>query len=176
MFRSGFTILAITVALSLLGCGPKEHPKDAVLIGNFNAHRGEFEELLQMFQADRSVGRVGSDFTRSASFFDECTGPNAWNGKEIEITKERLSDYRRRFASLGLPKGIEGSCDKDYIWFYASSMGLSVTGSSKGYVYAAKTPSTVVGNLDDYWSSDGKSFSAFRHLEGNWYLYLEYED
>lgn len=176
MYRLGFTIMVFAFSSLLLSCDGREHPKDAILIENFNAHRGEFEELLQMFQADRSLGRVGSDFTRSASFFEKCTGPNAWNGNEPEVSEDRLKDYRTRFAKLGLAAGIEGYCDKDWVLFYASTQGLSITGSDKGYVHLASPPKKVVEDLDTYWSDDKKSFTAYRHIEGNWYLYFRYED
>jgi hypothetical protein len=80
---------------------------------------------------------------------------------------------------LGLSAGIEGYCEKDAILFYASTKGLSVTGSTKGYAYLKKVPENsekLVNSLDDYWSPDGKSFTAYRRIEGNWYLYFDYED
>lgn len=158
------------------GISDKKHPSDAELIKNFHEHRPGFDELIQMFTSDQGLGRVGADFTRSSSFFEKCTGANSWSSNETGVDDDRLREYRKRFATLGLPKGIEGYCDKEHIWLYASTRGLSVTGSSKGYVYVTKMPSPVVESLDDYWSADGKSFTAFRHVEGNWYLYFTYED
>ena len=62
------------------------------------------------------------------------------------------------------------------VWFHASTRGLAVSGSSKGYAYLLEKPKTLVDNLDEYWSKDNKSFTAFRQIEGNWYLYFDYED
>lgn len=141
----------------------KKHPKDEDLVGKFHAHKAEFEQLLQMFQDDKGLGRV-SDFTRPE------------NPESIGISRERIREYQRLFRKAGLEAGIEGYDEKEIIWFHASSQGLAVTGSGKGYAYTRKRPETVVDNLDSYWSKDGKSFTAFRHIEGNWYLYFEYED
>ena len=163
----------------VLACEEKEHPKDEHLIQNFQAHKSEFNQLVQMFLEDESLGRVSIDFTRTSNFFEKCEGPNSWNGKEIEVSQERLADYRKLFNALKLSAGIEGYCEKDRILFYASTKGLSVTGSTKGYAYlknAPKNSETLVDNLDNYWSPDKKSFTAYRHVEGNWYLYFDYED
>lgn len=170
MIRSGFAVIFLLVVFSTFGCGEKEHPKDEILIENFNVHRGEFEELLQMFKADRSLGRVGDGFTRTASFFEKCTGPNAWNGKEIEVTKERLATYEQLFIKLGLSGGIEGYCEKDQVFFRASSKGLYMSGSSKGYAYLVNPPKLIVDSLNTYRSPD--EVTAFKHIDGNWYLFF----
>ena len=169
-------IVFCIVVACLLGCEDKEHPKDEQLIQNYQSHKVEFNQLLQMFQEDKSLGRVALDFTRTSNFFEKCKESNSWNGKEIEVGSERLFEYRKLFNSLGLSAGIEGYCEKDIIEFIASTRGLSVTGSSKGYAYLQKPPKTLVDNLDNYWSEDKKSFTAYRHVEGNWYLYFDYED
>lgn len=177
MFRQVLTItIALTLTFSSVGCGRGEHPKDAKMIENFGAHRSKFEELLKMFEADRSLGRVGPDFTRNASFFEKCVGPNAWDGKVTLVAEERLAAYRQLFKELGLTAGIEGYCDKIEVLFYASTRGLSVSGSMKGYSNLKVRPEVVVESLDTYWSADGRSFTAYKQIDGNWYLYFNYED
>lgn len=117
-----------------------------------------------MFLEDKGLGRVAYDFTRPE------------RPEEVGVTRERLADYRKLFGNLGLTAGVEGYDEKDMVWFHVSTYGLSVTGSSKGYAYLRERPKLVVDNLDTYWSRDGKSFTAFRHIEGDWYLYFDYED
>jgi hypothetical protein len=117
-----------------------------------------------MFIADTGLGRIGRGFTRP-----EDPG-------SIGVTQQRLRSYRELFKALGLPDGIEGYDKKEIIWFHVSSQGLSVSGSSKGYAYLVKRPELLVHSLEDYWSEDGQSFTAFRLIEGNWYLYFDFED
>jgi hypothetical protein len=119
---------------------------------------------LTMFKADQDLGRVSFDFTRPE------------DANTIGINKDRLNDYRNHFNLLGLKAGIEGYDDKSTIWFHYSTHGLSVSGSSKGYAYIEDPPAIVVDNLDSYSSKDGRSFSAFRRIEGKWYLYFDFED
>jgi len=117
-----------------------------------------------MFLADRELGRVAPDFTR----------PD--DPRTVGVSLERLGEYRKLFNTLGLSNGIEGYKEKDLIYFRASAQGLAVSGSGKGYAFAVVRPAVVVHNLDNYRSEDSRSFTAFRHIEGNWYLYLEFED
>lgn len=153
----------LLLLLVLSGCRA-QHPKDEDLLQRFRTHRQEFEQLLQMFREDKGLGRVAPDFTRPA------------NTNEVGVTKERIDEYRRLFRTLGLSAGIEGYGERDAVFFYASTQGLSVSGSSKGFAYLTKRPALLVDQLDGYRSPDGRSFSAFRHIEGNWYLQLDFED
>jgi hypothetical protein len=159
-------MLAVVCLVFALALAPdtRPHPTDDVLIDKWTRHRGEFDELLGMFQSDQRLGRVAPTFTR----------PERW--ADAGVAPARIKDYRRRCDDLGLEAGIEGYDEKDVVWFIASARGLSVTGSGKGYVYMTQPPELVVPSLDKYWSSDGRSFTAYRHLDGNWYLFFDYED
>lgn len=145
-----------------LGTEAKGHPKDDALITNFNAHRNGFESLLKMFREDTALGRVAMDFTRPK------------NPAEAKVSPARIEEYRKRFGQLQLASGIEGYEAKDEIWFHASALGLSVTGTSKGYAYLKAKPELVAENLDEYKPPLRMgSHVVFRHLEGNWYLYYD---
>lgn len=165
--RTRFGVHLAVVGLLLMFCncssGPN-HPSDKCMLEFWQAHKTEFEQLLQMFLADKDLGRVAYSFTRPE------------DAASAGVTAERLSDYRRRFSALNLTAGIEGYDEKDTVWFHASTYGLSVTGSGKGYAYSKVKPAILVEDLDKYWSKDGRSFIACRRIEGDWYLYFDYED
>jgi hypothetical protein len=158
-------ILLLTpfVFLLFISCSSK-HPSDKELLDNFQAHKAEFDQLLQMFLSDKGLGRVAYDFTRPG------------DPQTVGVTTDRLKEYRRRFDKLELSAGIEGYDGKDIVWLHSSTQGLAVSGSGKGYAYLRKPPEMQVQDLDKYWSKDGRSFTAFRHIEGNWYLYFNFED
>lgn len=164
MITRHFAALILGVVVLLFSGCAAQHPSDDVLIANFQSHKSQFDQLLQMFIADKGLGRVAKDFTRPA------------NPAEIGVTPERLAEYRKLFTTLGLRSGIEGYDPKDTVTFYASTQGLAVSGSSKGFAYLKEPPKILVDKLDGYRSADGRSFTVYRHLEGNWYLYLDYED
>lgn len=160
-------ICLITVVVITGSCSTK-HPSDKDLLENFNKYRNELNQLAQMFLADRGLTRVAYDFTR----------PN--NPETIGVTKDRIKQYRSLFSKLDLSAGIDAGVDspekKKIIWFLSSTKGLSVSGSTKGYAYSVKSPELIVENLDTYWSKDGRSFTAYKHIEGNWYVYFDFED
>ena len=162
------SLLAVVgVALLFGGCFSslsKKHPTDDELLKNFQTHKVEFDRLLKMFLADKELGRVAPDFTRPE------------DPRTVGVSPERLGEYRKLLNTLGLSNGIEGYKEKDLVYFHSSAQGLAVSGSGKGYAFAVIRPALVVDNLDNYWSKDSRSFTAFRHIEGNWYLYFDYED
>lgn len=170
-YRAAILLFSVFFIGFLLSCGEKPHPKDAEMIANFQNHREEFNQLLQMFQEDESLGRVANDFNRKN--FYEKGSPKKWDGKEIEVSEQRFTEYRKLFGKLGLSAGIEGYEEKDSIWFHASAQGLAVSGSSKGYVFMLNKPVSdlVVESLNDYKPNGKESTLAYRHIEGNWYLY-----
>ncbi|MEI8292494.1 MAG: hypothetical protein WCG66_00740 [bacterium] len=163
MTRLRYFILSLLL-LFIGGCGESDHPKDNTLIINFRRNEVDFEHLLTMLRQDKELERVDDTWTKPE---DPAT---------IGVTKERISSYRAIFSKLGIPRRFYAFHDPERFTLLASAHGLSVTGSAKGYAYMVQKPDLVVASLDEYWSADGKSFTAYRHIKGNWYLYFDYED
>ena len=60
----------VLVCIGGLACSsPPPRPSDASLVAEFKSRRSDYEHLLSMFREDSALGRVASDFTRSANFF-----------------------------------------------------------------------------------------------------------
>lgn len=151
----------------LSGClAMGNHPSAEALLNNFQNNRADFERLLQMFMEDTQLGRVAYDFTRPAGI----------DATQVEVPAARLDQYRALFTKLILSAGIEGYGDKHTVWFIASTQGLSISGSAKGYAYLVERPELIVEDIDHYRSEDGRSFTAYQLIEGNWYVYFDYED
>lgn len=156
------TVAACFILLTPLNEVIEAHPSSEELINNFYTHRAEFDRLLQMAIEDQELNRVAYNFTRPE------------DPELIGITQERLNEYRLLFHKLNLEAGIENHNYR--VWFIASSSGLSISGSAKGYIYTEVHPDLVVEDLDSYDSADGRSFTAYQQIKGNWYLYYDYED
>jgi hypothetical protein len=164
----------------------KEHPRDDEMIANLSEHRAELEKLREMIQADQGLERVDYEWTKPA------------DPASVGVSPERIAVYRELCRRVGLERGIEafgGAAER--VRFLASTRGLSISGSSKSYVWLREPPQTtdervVVNDLEAYLSkrrderrvyfakhkramSNG-SFDALRHVEGNWYLEYEFED
>jgi hypothetical protein len=143
------------------------------MLDNFQAHKTEFNQLLQMFLTDQKLMGVAYQWTDPA------------NIQSAGITPERLKAYDGLFWKVNLGLALRPSLslrrhhdqeDPKAVEFIFSTRGLAVSGSVKGYVYTVKRPSLVVDNLNTYRSEDGKSFTAYRYIEGNWYLFYDYND
>jgi hypothetical protein len=170
----------LAFALAFAGCERARvvHPGDAELLERFRSHREELEALVRMFEEDAGLGRVGANFTRP-----EDPG-------RVGVSAQRIREYRRLCAAVGAPDCIEGydatfdrlygavepgrSESKDPIWIHLSGLGLSISGSSKGFVYSPNPSFPVVADLDLV--SPTRSGTWLRRIEGAWYLYYEYED
>lgn len=156
-------ILALLFPL-LAGCARNQHPSDDALLKNFSAHEPEFDGLLTMLRADKKLERVDVNWTR----------PD--NPASAGVPPERIKVYREIFKKLNIPRGFDAYHDPERFTFLASASGLSIGGSGKGYAYLEERPELVVASLDNYRSPTGRSFTAYRHIKGNWYLFYDYED
>jgi hypothetical protein len=159
----------IPLVALLVGCdGAGDHPSSAKLLQQWHDHRAELQQLVTDFQKDKALNRVAPDFTRPD---DPST---------VGVSPARIADYRERLQKAEVSRGIEGYGDKDAITFIVSALGLSVSGSGKGIAYLEGDPEILVPDLDAYVSKaladHSRSFTAYQRLEGNWYLYYDYED
>jgi len=146
---------------TLVGCS---HPTDDELVRNFKRHTSDFHRLVQMVQSNKGLQRVDEDWTSPR------------NPEVVGVGEERIAEYRKLFRKVDVPRGFAAFDPTGNIQFLASTQGLAVTGSVKGYLYAVQPPTPVVANLDTYAPPIlGKSYTAFRHIEGRWYLYYEHD-
>ncbi|MFZ2955684.1 MAG: hypothetical protein WA705_02155 [Candidatus Ozemobacteraceae bacterium] len=140
-----------------------QHHNDTKLIENFEMYKSEFEQLRRMISEDKDLERVD----------DTWVSPK--NLEAIRISEERVAKYRNIFRKIGIPRGIAAyDLSRRSILFISSTQGLSVSGSAKGYAWLAEKPSNLHEDLDSQFSRMGRhEDAAYRHIEGNWYLYVE---
>jgi hypothetical protein len=136
----------------------------------FKQHRAEFEKLRQLIASDKGLVRVAEDFTYPS------------DPAQVGISMERINEYRKLLANVGCPHGLLAAPARPGIYFYHSTRGLSIGGgSAKGFCYR-EDPQRLEGNpvfvsdTDAYRAEHrNEHFSAFRRIEGNWYIWLEYD-
>ena len=173
-------VLFFVLLPGLLFFGPKlafrigGHPTDRQLIKRFREHRAELDQLVEMFQTDAKLGRVGENFTRPP------------DPERIGISPERVQEYRRLCATVGSVLCIEGYAEdadgnasvdgeKNPIWIHVSTEGLSIAGEGKGFLYSKAPKFDIVPDLDDDLPlpPGRKSQTWIRRIDGPWYLYLD---
>lgn len=141
------------------------HARDQEMIENFELYKQDFERLRSMILEDSRLERVDMDWTSPA------------DPASAGVTLDRIETYRELCRRIGVRRGIEAfDPTRRRIHFLASTQGLSISGSCKGYAWLADPPMQLEGSLDGLLERAQNSFTAYRHLEGGWFLYLDFED
>ena len=173
-----FHCCVVSLALLAVACDPfnsnAKHPSDTALIQRFQKNEGTFNKLARMSTEDSKVIRIADTFTRLDTNW-------AWPRPDSQLgfSKERWNEYLARFKQLGLDSGIsrETNAGSAVVFITASSKGMTLRGSSKGYAYSEQSLSPVFDTLDDT-PFDPKSRAehgvAFKPIKGHWYLYYEW--
>ncbi len=147
--------VATLIALPL----PGPHPTDDDMIRDFTQHRQGYTTLLRMFEEDPKLGRLG-----------DLAGDWPENPADAGVDSARLARYRALMRDLGV-ESLERS--KGRVLFIMSTYGLSVSGSSKSYLYSDTPPAPLVGDTER--DADGPTGEVYRHIEGNWYIVYEWD-
>ena len=114
-----------------------------------------------MAQADKGLTRVGYNWTVP----DEPLS--------IGIPHSRINQYRMLFGVTGTAGGFWADAESvefDY-WGHGSAISSD---TDKGYIYAKKAPTPLLPILDGCHPTGENLTFAYRHIEGNWYLYYKY--
>lgn len=155
------------ISTLLFSCSDKPHLPDNALEDIFRQHEADFNKLIDMSNADSRVVRIAPDFTRLENNYN-------WPRPESELgfSKARWDEYRQLFKNLGLEQGITRPTDNpDLILLTASSRGLSVGGSLKGYAYSTKELSPQVNSLDHIPLNLSNGRPIYKPVKEHWYLY-----
>jgi hypothetical protein len=138
-------------------------PPDRELIANFRQHQGEFEQLAKMLQTDKALTRVDQDWT----------DPNS--PQSIGVSQSRIDEYRRLLRDVKTPRGFQTPGNPNDIEFYYFMTGSAISSDTdKGYAYLVTPPPHPLTNLDDCQPDEKNGITAYRHIQGNWYLFYEY--
>jgi hypothetical protein len=135
---------------------------DRFMLANFQAHKSEFNTLLEMFRADKGF----------IYFANNTSIPE--NPSTVGVSPERLEQYRRFFSALsleGMAAADRVTGARDEIWFFTSIEGARRS-TFKHYAYVSKPTKGVIQDLD----KDGSKAAPYRHIENNWYLALDDAD
>jgi hypothetical protein len=117
---------------------------------------------MEMMEEDHLI-ELTSQFAKS-----ETGEMLDWGRKEL--SGERWNSYRRLLRDLGLANGVlilETNLIKRQILFRVSNPGGPSDTEEKGIVYAQDVPAPILDSLDSWHDAA----AAYRHLEGNWYIY-----
>lgn len=142
-------------------------PTVASLERDFHEHRAEFDKLLSMALDDAQF--QGGPF----DIFNVTADAGISRGWMLHpLSAERVVAYQRLLDDLRLER-IRRWWTADPIKFIRWSRGSFEHGRSKGFVYTEHPPDTLIDDLDEYEHDAKGDGEAWRHLDGNWYLFFE---
>lgn len=172
---SHFRHLLVSASLLLAACG--QRPDDS-LIEDFNRDRATLDELVLKFREDPGLARVGMTYTLPEDPAD------------VEVPFERLEEYRELCKAVKADGCIEGydatyelldadeavdfGEEKDVIWIHLDEHAPGFSGKAKGYLYSHAPPFPVVPDLDKLRTPSYGTW--LRHIDGPWYVYLDYRE
>jgi hypothetical protein len=131
---------------------------DQEMTSHFLANEQEFERVLEMLRQDTGLTMVG-----------KLAGEWPKDLVAAGIDSDRLAQYDSLLEDLGV---LQVERRDDAIVFTASTVGLSISGSSKGYTYSEQTPTPQVG--DTALDATDPSGVNYHHIKGNWYIVYEW--
>ena len=148
-------------------------PQDAKLIASFYAHHAAYERLREMFQADdrlRSIGKFGV-----IGMWGMIT-TNSWeevSPQQANFPAERYDHYIVLLKEVGGYFAVRRPEEPADLEIQLWRWGFAGTAHNIGICWEHQTPTNQVPNLAGHVgrrSPDGRRETAYRHIEGNWYL------
>ncbi len=167
--NTAFAIVCSVLAIPALGAAMLwetwhlgQSPSDRQLLSNFASHKSTFNTLSQLTLIDKNLTRVDYDWTDPS------------DTQKIGISPERIAKYHSLLESVGLHRGFssDGVHSVEFI-SYAQGSAMS-SDEFKGYAYLTVPPKEALPSLDDCQPDEKNGVTAYRHIEGPWYLYYDY--
>lgn len=136
------------------------HPTDEQLFNNFTRHQNEFDRLANMLTSENRLLVIFPD-SRNCQVSDQ---------KLVSAADDpQCLQYVEIFKNLGIGWSYSG---EEPLYLNVSSVGLSVSGSTKGYYYSSHGPPSYGVIVNDAETESVYDQFVFKHLEGNWYIFI----
>jgi hypothetical protein len=171
--RKSFGLLGIFLVLEMGCAAGRHHTSDSRLEQNFFRNQSKFQTLLVDVMADEKLRMIGRGEIR----YGDCPFLYVKSPADVErlgLTWQRWAAYQALLRDLDLVQIFGGHGG---VSFKADHGSLFNGDSDKGYSYEAAPPVHQKMSLDDYRiSEEDKDKSGdiciYKHIKGNWYLYL----
>lgn len=174
IFVKAGLVYAFCLLLDACAIG-RNHTSDASLERIFNEHREEFDQLLTEMQGDPQLTSFSERVITYADRRLEVKEGDYIEAERIGLPKAHWEQYRKGCQDLGLAqigRGENGSVE------LRVDPGTLFNGDTyKGFWYQPAPPANLLSGLDDYRLTSQSprvrgGWLVYKHLAGNWYLYL----
>jgi hypothetical protein len=140
-------------------------PSDSKLIKQFYDHRIDFEKLRTMLREDSKIIEVATYgiSTTNRNEIDPLTSEQAG------LPKQRYEEYLATLKSAGASLAVHNDFNEFY--FLIARWGSAGNGWGIAVISRDSEPTNQVSSLDDFRNIPSRE--VYRHIEGNWYLWMK---
>jgi hypothetical protein len=165
LFLSFVVVLCGLFAFFLLSIKP---PKEQKLVENFYAHRTAFERLRDMLLADDKVRAV---YARFGVETKESGLPHV--PPEVNFPVSRYDEYRGLLEQIGSTLVFRAGENNSTICISVWASGFGGDTRHVDNCWLDTPPVNQVASLSDFYKTPKPGRAAFRHIDGNWYLWAD---
>lgn len=139
------------------------HKLDAEMIGHFRQNAQAFEQIVLAVNRDVGLGRIPPTFILRHGVNEVGQG----------LPPNQVKEYRALLDRCCPKCDLFRNSSSGTIFFTASSFGILLKGSYKGYAYAPTRPGSVFSSLNSERVIPADCKFHFRPITGKWYLYYQ---
>lgn len=151
-----------------LACSSHQLPEDRILIEEYKKNKENYNSLRKIFELNPTKSFIPTDSLK------------AENNKELGMPETAIDRYRELCKQLGVTALRRIGFEEVWliVWDYHP---FPLSGTFKGYAVLKEPPEQTVDDLDLYWNQVTQKemtrpFTVYRHIENEWYLFINYED
>ena len=156
---TGITTFVFMCSVLIASC---QLPSDSTMMKRFRAHQPELEAVAESVNKDVESGNLPKSFLLSYR-----SDRDGWN-----LTPKQLMKYRPLLARCCPDCNLFRDEGSGAVMFLASSLGVMLKGSYKGFAYSRVSPKSVFPALDGGLPPEDCKFH-FRPITDHWYLYYQ---
>jgi hypothetical protein len=163
------SVVAVLCGLFVFAALSGEPPKEQKLVENFYAHRAAFERLRDMLLADERVRAV---YARLGVETKESGLPHV--PSEVNFPVSRYNEYRGLLEQIGSTEVFRAGENNSTICVSVWASGFGGDTRHLDNCWLNTPPVTQVASLSGFYKTPKPRRAAFRHIDGNWYLWADW--
>jgi len=159
---------AILFALGLWLHFATQPPNEAATIDNFYRHRAQYDQLRDMLLFDNSLVRVASWGVQTSEGSIPKVPP------EGRVPLDRFHQYLALLGEIGGKAAYRTNEKHPEVGVQVWVAGLAGDTRHVNVCWREDEPTNQVASLDEFYRTPKPRKSAYRHIEGNWYVWADW--
>ena len=169
--RVTIAVVGIAVVLSALVLWfhfATRPPNEAATIANFYAHRAGYDELREMLLADNDLVRVADWGVQTSDSAVPQVPPQG------NFPAGRYRKYLSLLTEIGAMGAFRTHEAHPEIGVQVWVSGFAGDTRHVNVCWREDKPTNQVASLDEFYRTPKPRQSAYRHIEGNWYIWADW--